>query len=163
MFEKSRILERKITMIYVITHGERAIGPDPLHTEKGIEKIKKLPLPENITQVVIGTGRRFVEIYNAFKDKLNGVPVKFSPFCGSAVSLGEEENIILPDGTVIKRDDYLSLYEVPAFNAWEFIRGLPDNTLLCSGGELLISLGLKSEKGCLFELDPVNKTGRKIG
>lgn len=153
-------------MIYLVTHGERFFGVNPSHTCDGILQIEKLVLKEKPPLVVIGTGARFQEIYNTMVNKKQlsrDVPIKRSPFCGSADGLEANKDVILVDGTTVRLDNYISIGS-DCFNAWRFISSLPDNTLLCAGGELMISLGLKSinEKGQLFELDPEKKEGKKI-
>lgn len=149
---------------FLITHGERFFGPNPVHKQEGIEQIKDLQIPADISLVVIGTGARFKEIYEVIKPHVDGVPVKYSPFCGSADGLEADYNVILVDGTLVDlKNDYTSL-GAPCFDAWKFVSDLPDRTLLCAGGELLIALGLKAinEKGQLYELDPETATGKKI-
>ena len=152
--------------ISLITHGKRNFGVDPKHTTEGIEQIKNLQLPDNIALVVVGTGKRFQEIYETIRPKIYGATVKFSPFCGSADGLEADGNVILTNGTLVDlKKDYISLTNAPeAFDPWGFIASLPENTLLCAGGELLIALGGKAinEKGQLYELDPETKTARKI-
>lgn len=159
--------EREAAMsLYLITHGERNNGVDPKMTENGIAQIELLRtlLPKAIALVVVGTGARFQQIYRTLSDSLQGIAVKYSPFCGSADGLDPGDKIVLIDGTLVNRSDYLGLIRAPGFNAWEFLRSLPDGTLLCAGSELMISLGLEriNKKGQLFELDPAQKAGRKI-
>lgn len=151
-------------MRHLITHGDRGFGSNPKHSEMGIDQIKNLTLPEKIDLIVIGTGKRFQEIYQFIQDKLSRIPVKYSPFCGSADGLEADYRIILVDGTLLKDDEYLGMINVPAFDAWKFIADLPDNTLLCAGGELLIALGGKTinQKGQLYELDCEKKVAKKI-
>lgn len=154
-------------MIYLITHGERNYGINPEHINKGIEQLRKLQIPSDIgsiSLVIIGTGARFREIYETIKSQIPNIPVKYSPFCGSVDGLEANYDIILIDGTTVNQDDYLGLVETSGFNAWDFVAGLPHNTLLCAGGELMIALGLKAinEKGQLYELDPPTKGGWKI-
>lgn len=151
--------------IYLITHGDRSFGPNPTHTKKGIEQLKALQVPGNVSLVVVGTGDRFQEILKIIDSKLGEIPIKYSPFCGSADGLEADGNIILVNGKLVNlKNDYVSISNSPAFNPWEFIDSFPDNTLLCAGGELMITLGLKSinEKGQLYELHPENKMGGRI-
>ncbi|MEK0369499.1 MAG: hypothetical protein QQN62_07855, partial [Nitrosopumilus sp.] len=77
--------------------------------------------------------------------------------------LEANKDVILIDGTTVSLNHYISIGS-DCFDAWRFVSDLPDQTLLCAGGELMIALGLKSinEKGQLFELDPEKKEGRKI-
>ena len=153
-------------MIYLITHGERDFGVNPSHTDEGMQQIGNLTLPEKTSLVVIGTGKRFQQIYCMMINSEHlqqDTPVKYSPFCGSADGLEANRDIIMVDGTTVSLDDYISIGG-DCFDAWRFISSLPDNALLCAGGELMIALGLKdiNEKGCLYELNPKDKTGKKI-
>ncbi len=153
-------------MVYLITHGERYFGLDPSLNEKGIEQVSELcqKVPKNISIVVIGTGKRFYQIYCILKTRLMEKPIKFSPFCGSADGLEADGKIITVENNTVVQDDYIGLIGNDCFDAWKFISSLPNNALLCSGGELLIALGLKNirEKGQIYELDPKTQTGRKI-
>lgn len=153
-------------MVYLVTHGQRNFGINPSHTSCGFEEIGTLVLREKISLVVIGTGKRFREIYNTMISQghlQQDTPIKYSPFCGSADSLEANKDVILVDGTTVSLNDYISIGS-DCFDAWRFISSLPDNTLLCAGGELMMALGLKdiNEKGKLFKLDPEKKEGRKI-
>lgn len=154
-------------MIYLITHAEKAFGPNPSHTRDGISQIEKLVLPEGIPLVVMGTGARFQEIYTALVGHGNlsrDIHVNCSPFCGSADSLeANKKDVLLVSGTIVSLNDYIGIGN-DCFDAWSFLFDLPDKTLLCAGGELMIALGLGdiNEKGQLFELDEEAETGKKI-
>lgn len=156
-------------MVYLVTHGERNFGVNPSHTCDGILQIEKLVLPKKVSLVVIGTGWRFKEIYKIMIGRgylgylSQNIPVKYSPFCGSVDGLEANKDVILTDGTTVSLDDYISIGS-DCFDPWRFISDLPDNALLCAGGELMMALGLKkiNEKGQLFELDPKTETGKKI-
>ena len=155
--------------IFLATHADREFGSNPGHTPKGFERLREIALmvPDDISLFVIGTGKRFREIYEtmtAERGNLSSLPQKSSPFCGSADGMEADYNIILVDGTLVNlKKDYISL-SATCFDAWAFINLLPPRSLLCAGGELLIALGLNTirEQGQLYELDPMAKTGRKI-
>ena len=153
-------------MVYLITHGKRNFGLDPSHTQEGLDQIAALwdKLPRGISLIVIGTGKRFYEIYCVLQAKLKGIPIKFSPFCSSADGLEADGKIITVEKRTVVPDDYIGLIGSNCFDAWKFVSDLPENTLLCSGGELLIALDQKEiyEKGQLYELDPETKNGRRI-
>jgi hypothetical protein len=153
-------------MIHLITHGERNNGVNPGHTIEGIAQINALRLPEGITQVVIGTGLRFREIYEAVSSQLFPVrgAVRYSPFCGSADALDPDRCVVLADGTRVPLDHYLGVGTVPGFDAWAFVSAMPDNCLLCAGNELLIALGAKAiaARGQLYEIYPNSKFIRRI-
>ena len=91
------------------------------------------------------------------------IPVRFSPFCGSADSLKGDGIIIVGDREVAS-NNYIGLIGSKCFNAWKFVSEFPDNTLLCSGGELLIALGQEEiyGKGQLYKLHPRAKSARRV-
>lgn len=154
-------------MIYLITHGKRYFEANPRMNTEGLAQISKLRnlLPESISLVVVGTGKRFQQIYTILQSKLADVPVKFSLFCGGADSLGNKgAHIIFADARFTSCENYIGLGDTTAFDAWKFIAQLPDNTLLCADGELMLALGLKNitGKGQLFQLNPQEKSGKKI-
>lgn len=159
-------------MIYLVTHGNRFSGCNPGHTLDGKTQIVRiredfLPQIPKPPLVVVGTGRRFLEIYRTLSLALEGVPVNYSPFCGSADSMEEDhETIMLASGDKTTHAQYLSLIACmdTAFLGWRFLSELPDNTLLCAGGELMVALGLTdiNERGQLYRLDPYTRTGRKL-
>lgn len=151
--------------VHLITHGERNNGPNPGHTPLGFEQIQGLELPIGITQVGIGTGRRFQEIYDTICNQLpDGTSHFYSPFCGSANGIEPDGQIILVNGKLVDEKNYLNLIRSKSFNAWEFINELANGTLLCAGGELIIALGLKTinQKGHLYKLLPETLTGHMI-
>lgn len=158
---KGKRLERKgkgkDMAIFVVTHPFRENGFDPDITENGILQIvhvradllpKSCPLPP---LVVVGTGTRFWKTYMALKLALESVPVKRSPFCGSGDSMEPDGSIAMSAGNV-SRDNYIGLAAFPEA-AWAFINSLPENTLLCAGGELMEALGFTSQKGQIYAID----------
>ena len=153
-------------MIYLVTHGERIHGPDPGHTLDGKEQIRGLLslLPDGVPLFVVGTGRRFMEIHQIVSEDLRfaTVSVDFSPFCGSADSQHSAEETMLANGTTIRKADYLGLASGWGFNGWDFVQRFPPNTVFCAGGELMMALGHKSEKGQLYELDPQSRNIKNL-
>lgn len=156
-------------MIYLVTHGERFLGHDPCHTQKGIEQIREISL-KSITSpvplVLIGTGRRFQEVYQILSPQLIEVPVQPSPFLGTADGLEMKDGVrvvVTSGGMTYPLDKYIGIKGSPAFNPWQFVKGFSPNTVLCSGGELMSALtGKPGEKGSLYTLDPSNKSIKKI-
>ena len=152
---------------FLITHGDRYFGPNPSHTVVGIQQVQNLKIPE-VKLIVIGTGKRFQEIYTAIKDQVSDVPIKYSPFCGGVEGLESNGQIILNDGTLVDDENCLGMIKVKAFDALMFIEELIEladgDVLLCAGGELMWALGLKpiNQKGHLYELDPETKSGHMI-
>jgi hypothetical protein len=157
--------------VYLVTHGLRNSGPDPVHTPEGIaqiaalrEKVASLP----ISTIIVGTGRRFQEIFETLmvgkETRWKYIPVFHSPLCGSADGLEKDGKVILTNGRKVSMDSYMGLNNCVAINIWRFLADLPDNALLCAGGELMITLGFEkfNQKGCLFEIDLEKKECRKI-
>jgi len=152
--------------IYLITHGNRHSGPDPRHTAEGLKQIRSLQIPSNIKYVIVGTGTRFQEIYEALYPVLPGqAKIIHSIFCGSSDGIEPDGKGILDNGRKVDLEtEYIGLMNPQYFDAWKFVNSFDGDTLLCAGGELMISLGLKAinEKGHLYELDPEDHTGRMI-
>jgi hypothetical protein len=154
---------------YLIVHGEMGNGRDPKHTELGLKKIRAIQLPKEIAIVVTGTGRRMLEILEIVKARLpSPIQITYSPFCGSGDIL-KKNQIILSGGRIINLMDYDGLYSSPdnlaLFNAWNWVKQYPNNTLFLAGRELMTALGLAkiSEEGCLYELSAPKKAAKKIG
>ena len=158
--------------VYLITHGDRNFGPDPIQTQMGNGQINAMCIAIvriPVSMVVVGTGKRFQEIYGligSFRGHLwrQSTPLKCSPLCGSADGLEPDGTVILTNGRLVEQENYIGIINNPAIDIWKFIEGLPDNALLCAGGELMIALGFKdiNEKGHLFEIDVQARTCQKI-
>ncbi|QQR78083.1 MAG: hypothetical protein IPJ68_03240 [Candidatus Moraniibacteriota bacterium] len=156
-----------MTTAFLISHGKRYEGFNPLHTKDGREQLARLTIPSGVTRVVAGSGRRFQEIADAIRRKLpiaSDVPFETSPFCGSCDGIrfgknpGEGDMIVLSEGEV-PVEKYLGLVGTPGFDPWAFVNGLGNGALLCGGGELLLALGYSGvpPKGALFGLDALTK------
>ena len=163
-----------MSKVYAVAHAHRENGPNPAHTAEGIAALERISIPdkENITLVVVGTGVRFCEILQVLRGQVpEGAAIKYSPFCGSADGLDPGAQVVLAHGihADLKRD-YIGLdraAELSAFNPWAFLAGVKSLTdghvLLCTGGELFLSLGLdKPEKGGLYEIDLKTKKAGKV-
>ncbi len=144
----------------LITHAVRKDGALPETTPEGLAQFAKLPhLDGVVSLIVIGTGVRFMEIYwelikNGQLDP--ALPIKYSPFCGSADGLDQPDTIVLANGIRCKMADYIGFGSTSAFDTWKFIDEQPDGTLFLAGGELMIALGhdVKVPKAALFLLKP---------
>jgi hypothetical protein len=79
--------------IFLITHGDRQYGVNAGHTEKELAQIKLISLPAGISLVVLGTGRRFKEIYENLQEKIKGISILYSPFAGSADSFDQNNEL----------------------------------------------------------------------
>ena len=155
--------------LYIVTHGDKMSGANPGLASTGTDQIVrireellgKIPKPP---LVVIGTGRRFEQTHIMLFMMNHEIPVKRSPFCGSADSLEKDGSIMLANGEKVAMADYIGLIGTPGFHAWSWLCNLPEGTLLCAGEELLTSLGLKNlcKKGVLIEVDTETQDGRQI-
>lgn len=150
--------------VYLITHGERHKGSDPVHTRKGLAQIRALPLPKDVSLIVSGTGKRFLEVLGIVRKKLPSVPVKYSIFCGGPEGFeGNDQVVLTDDRRVDFHEEYVGISNGP-LNMWEFIQSLPDNALLCAGTGLILGLGLKEiyQGGHLFKLEVLLRNGKMI-
>lgn len=151
---------------YLITHGDREEGVNPIHTDKGREQILRLEIPADVTKLVIGTGNRFQEIANMIYSKGGDYPCLSSPFCGGVEGIrmdtepGKPNMILTASGFEIPEDQYLGLRNTIGFDPWVFVEGQDAGTLFCAGGELLLALGFEGRppKGALFAIDVETKT-----
>ncbi|MFA5926158.1 MAG: hypothetical protein WC831_04440 [Parcubacteria group bacterium] len=151
----------KKKIAYLITHGERIPETaNPGHTEEGLAQIRSLVLPADVSLIMAGTGQRFEDILKIISEKLKGVPVKYSPFCGGAESRGSNKTIILASGNVIPAESYVGLKAADIFDPWRLLEAVPDRTLFLAGGELLGALGFQSikHKACLYGIDLAKRT-----
>jgi len=148
--------------------GETALpGFDPSLSDNGYKKLKeirqiilaKIPKPP---LMICGTGSRHRETCSFIGAKLNGVPAKLSPFCGSGDYKAKDGRISLVNGLRVLEHEYLGLKEVTGFNPWTWIEGLPNNTLLCTDEEFMSALNVKSKKGQLYKLNIKNHTCRQV-
>ena len=151
--------------IRLIVNGICGFGYNRCMTEEGLEQVRatrdnvlrSIPRPPLI---VVGNSLLYRGIYRVIASFFNGVPVKRSPFLGSADGLEKDGHIAVEDGK-IPAGDYIGLRGTRGFDAWEFLKGLPENTLLCGGEELMLALGLGEHyvAGQLYELDTDIKDG----
>lgn len=148
--------------IYIITHGEKSHGTNPGLTEAGKSQVATLPIPDNITQVIVGTGKRFCDVLSGIKERVGNVSVKFSPLCGSADSGEKNETgfkVALADGTIVEIGDYIGLIGTPGIDLVAWLGSLTENTLLCAGREFLGGIGYKNgASGHLYHYDGVEVT-----
>ena len=147
---------------YLVTHGHRQNGPDPGHNQDGFKQLNNLVLPNNITRVVVGTGRRFEEMLLHFyqSNQLSTeLPRYFSPFCGGAEGFDVPDEITLVTGTCISlKAEYIGMNNKWGFNPHGFIRSQPERTLFLTGDELMMALGVtQPTRGALYHLSRNNK------
>lgn len=156
---------------YAITHGLRNGGFNPEHTAAGIAQLRNLVVPQGITNIVLGTGERFEEIFAAlfhmneppFDDNPNRPKIWYSPFVGSADGFDPPDRVILghrDDGNhrSCRLADYIGVANARAFDAWAFVGSLPEGTLFLTGGEFMLALGVeKPSKGALYWIDSKTK------
>lgn len=152
--------------IFLVTHGDRHNGPDPVHTEKGLGQIRNLALP-TVETIVAGTGGRFQEVYDIVYPKLRNAkgdtPRAFhSPFCGSADGL-DKGRVVLTNGRSVRiPEEYSGIVQNPYFDVWGWLRSFEGDTLFCAGGELLTALRLTgAERGMIYEIDLMERSFSK--
>ena len=143
---------------YIATHGDKEKGMNPGLTEIGKTQIANLSIPDGIKMVVVGTGKRFVDMLSVLRNRLGDIPIKFSPLCGSADSGKKTEtgfDVILADGeTLVPIGDYIGLIGTPGLDLKTWVNSLPDGTLLLAGRELTGALGCENgEMGKLYCFD----------
>jgi hypothetical protein len=154
--------------IIAITHAEKEAGVNPGLTEIGkvniMEAAKKLP-SKSITNVIIGTGKRFSDVFNCVANVIwdnlprESISVKYSPLLGSADSGTKTEtgwDVFLADGTLVKVGNYIGIIGTPGIDLWTWLDSLPEGTLLCTGREFIGALGVKdAQAGTIYEIKPI--------
>ncbi len=143
-----------MAIVWIVTHGELICGPDPLMSPEGIATIEELraKMPLNISQFLVGTGRRFKQTLEILRRKRENVPVKYSAICGNAAALNADGDMVLADGTTFSRSDYIGLCDSYSFHPRIFIDNLPDNTVICGGAELMKTLYDHPKRGKLYKI-----------
>lgn len=124
-----------VSRVYVVTHANTNGGPDPELNARGKAIIRYLKafLPENISLVISGFGRR----HRGIATELGLAIDSYHLIAGTAVKLKEadEEMVILSDGTEIPRKK-LNRFGLSDL-AKAFVRSLPDHSLICAGRPLI--------------------------
>lgn len=142
-------------------------GFNSVMTEDGVGQIRLIReqhLEKKLVQpalVVVGTGSRFQQTYNILAEALTDIPVKYSLFCGGTEGWEAGSNRhILCGGRIVPDKNYIGLENFPDW-AWQFLKFLPEKTLLCAGEELMIALDLSAKPGNLYEVDTVTHRHRQ--
>ena len=152
-------------VIYLVTHGERFEGADPLHTKLGHRQIAGIKVPKNATGIMRGTGKRHTELALVVSGKLpDETPIFTSPLVGSADSFNKDGTVTLANGIIVRGKDYVGLMGTPGLNLWGVIAGFPDKTLICGGVDVMLALGLgaiNADAG-LYKLDTAHRTAEKL-
>lgn len=132
--------------IFVVTHGKKFSGPNPGMTEEGMEQVRGLRvlLPETITEVVCGTGRRHLDVAKT----LGLTPTRYTSAVGgpdsgeSSTGKGPVDVVILPCGTAVPYAIYTTLID-GAGAIKDVVASLPDNSVVCAGRPSMIMLGME--------------------
>lgn len=148
-------------MIFAITHGKRFSGFNPKHKEAGLKEIedlvRKCPFLARAPVIVTGTGIRFVEIGEVLKKvfpELREAPLKRDKICGGPQARDDPAQIgYLTDGSCCSLEEYARATYVSVEDIWLFLETLPDQTIICTGRQLIQALGVQSESAKLFEID----------
>lgn len=144
-------------MIYAVTHAEKEKGINPGLTPKGKADIKALAakLPGSLKNVIIGTGKRFNDVFKALG--LHKMETKkWSSLLGSADSGTKTEtgmDVILADGVLVPIGNYIGIIGTPGINLWAWLKSLPAETLLCTGREFVGALINNAEAGQIYIID----------
>lgn len=156
--------------VYVLTHGQSSDGYNPCMTPEGVTQIVEIGLYSiskisKPSLILVGVGVRFFQTMEVIEGSgiMIDVPIKHSPFLGTADGFGKNKDVALQFGNITS-DEYMGLVNTPGFCAWSFVNNLPDKTLLLTGRELLIALELEHlhDDGVLLDIDLETKTGRRL-
>jgi len=132
--------------IYVVTHGDKEIGPNPGMTEKGKRDVAKLKqnLPENPSDIICGTGKRHIDVAEA----LGLTPRNWTAVVGGPESLQkvkDEYVIMLANGEVLEQKAYTTLADTAPSTKAKIINAT-DQTVVCAGRPCMIMLGVADAK-----------------
>ncbi len=132
-----------IKTIFIVTHGKRNSGPDPLMTEVGVEQVRALrdKLPESPSFVLCGTGRRMRQV----ADTLGLTPNAYSSAVGNSdaqdVDEDKSEWLVFANGDrvpfALDRTDQDFGPSVE-----KIVRELPHNSVITTGRAIVIGLGV---------------------
>lgn len=161
--------QAKVKKIRIATHGLRGGGFNPTHNLDGYRQITQLALQivsatPHVPMIMCGIGERFQEVLDAVCNAgVTATRVLYSPLFGTHAGLDTREGgvKIIPLGAD-RIIDYGAWYWTPphVIDYWKLLDDLPDGTVICAGGELMLALGGEAIKGRLFEisLDTCNIT-----
>jgi len=132
--------EKVLKTVFVIPHGAKSAGPDPLMTPEGCEQVRTLKshLPAEISQVWRGEGRRHSQV----AEVLGLTPTHYSGLWGPASSVERRSDgpvTVLPDGTVFPfspKDAWIFKASLLALIEAEVM----DGAVVCAGRESLMAL-----------------------
>lgn len=145
--------------VFLVTHGAKQRGVDPLMKPEEIQKVANLRqfLPVSPTCVVCGTGQRHQDV----ADALDLTPTQYSGVAGDPESLeiitvngeGKREIVRLSYGKIIPLAMCSTPEDMePAVKAK--MLAAPANAIWCSGRPTMIALGLKNAKsGTVYRID----------
>ncbi len=126
--------------VFVVPHGAKFPGPDPLMTSEGVEQIGtiKSHLPTDLSQVWRGEGRRHGQV----AEVLGLTPTHYNGLWGPASSVERRPDgpmTVLPDGTVFPfspKDAWIFRASLLALIEAEVM----DGAVVCAGRESLMAL-----------------------
>lgn len=143
----------KVKQFFAVLHGDKRDGADPEMTLSGVKQIKSLKalIPENPSAVVCGTGRRHWHVAATLGLKMT----RSTLLLGDATSMDtidDKPTIVFADGRLGEYDSYTGIQDMaPAIP--NFLRSLPDQTVLCTGRPFAKSLGIDAAKsGSVVEI-----------
>ncbi|OGY46917.1 MAG: hypothetical protein A3J62_03080 [Candidatus Buchananbacteria bacterium RIFCSPHIGHO2_02_FULL_38_8] len=125
--------------IYLITHGQKAKGPNPSLTSLGVQQVRLLKpyLPKQIHTVVCGVGRRHLKTAR----ELGLEPDRYSGIVGVAESKNyAADTVILADGTEIPAAKYSAVTDrAESFTA--LVNDLPSRSVVITSRSMVKRLG----------------------
>ena len=130
-----------MTIVYLVTHGQKKEGPNPSLTPLGEFQLGQLKdhLPPKLSTVVCGTGRRHLQT----AEVLELCPDRYTNIVGVPESKDEAcQMVFLADGTKIPFSQYTSIKDrAPSFR--QLIKSLENQTIVITSRPLIELSGLK--------------------
>jgi len=126
--------------VWIVTHGEKNRGPDPIMTLEGLRQVNELRslLPSKVEFVVCGTGYRHQEMLEALGLE-NAPTIRWTPAVGGPESL-EGDTVVLPNNQGVSRELYYVADERAA-GILAVLQAVPDGAVICAGRPAIIALG----------------------
>lgn len=142
-------MSKDIKVIYVVTHGQKFLGPNPKMTEDGIREVAALRafLPDDISEVVCGTGTRHRQVAEA----LGLVPTRWTSVVGgpdsgqSSEKGGPVDQVALADGHVVPYPEYTTLIDGGVAAKKLVAEDLRHNSVICAGRPSMVMFGVPED------------------
>ncbi|OGZ64549.1 MAG: hypothetical protein A3A98_03265 [Candidatus Staskawiczbacteria bacterium RIFCSPLOWO2_01_FULL_40_39] len=166
-------------MIYALTHGFRASGYNPSHTNDGFAQISYLQdiiftldafmESVNIRMIVTGEADKCMEISHMLKPRFRHVSIVCDPLLGPIESISSEDGkgvVVTRTGQLLPRSHYKTLSEHKGAQrfAWQIVKQYygdepRGDKIFCTGKQFMVALGFKAFKmASIYKLNPYAKT-----